>query len=188
MRFCCPCRWAVARSRKNHRREAGETRTKDCGRTARLGRIGAGRRIWTLRCAPIRACARDRRESGRSRPAYESISVEDTVQEDVLLAVTEPMIRRLAEKLWSASRKESRTARTVLLKLKTSEFRILIRSHTPDSPPFFLQRTDGNRLKVARTSGSRSTSTLPACGCRSEQFSRSGRYRGTAGAFRVKAC
>ena len=35
-----------------------------------------------------------------------SISVEDTFQEDVLLPETEPMIRRLAEKLWSALRKE----------------------------------------------------------------------------------
>ena len=45
------------------------------------------------------------------------------------------MIRHLAEKLWSASRKESRLARTVVLKLKTSEFKILTRSHTPDFPP-----------------------------------------------------
>ena len=45
------------------------------------------------------------------------------------------MIRHLAEKLWSASRKESRLARTVVLKLKTSEFNILTRSHTPDFPP-----------------------------------------------------
>jgi DNA polymerase-4 len=45
------------------------------------------------------------------------------------------MIRRLSEKTWSASRKESRTARTVVLKLKTSEFHILTRSHTPTSPP-----------------------------------------------------
>jgi len=37
-----------------------------------------------------------------------SISVEDTFEQDVLLAETEPMIRHLAEKLWSASRKESR--------------------------------------------------------------------------------
>ena len=41
-----------------------------------------------------------------------SISVEDTFEQDVLLAETEPTIRRLAEKLWSASRKESRAART----------------------------------------------------------------------------
>ncbi len=44
------------------------------------------------------------------------------------------MIQRLAEKLWAASRKESRVARTVVLKLKTSEFKILTRSHTPGSP------------------------------------------------------
>jgi DNA polymerase-4 len=67
--------------------------------------------------------------------ATQSISVEDTFEQDVLLAETEPMIRRLAEKLWSASRKESRLARTVVLKMKTSEFKILTRSHTPDTPP-----------------------------------------------------
>ena len=65
----------------------------------------------------------------------QSISVEDTFEQDVLLAETEPMIRRLAEKLWSASRKESRTARTVVLKMKTSEFKVLTRSYTPGSPP-----------------------------------------------------
>ena len=47
----------------------------------------------------------------------QSISVEDTFEHDVPLAETEPMIRRLAEKLWSASRKESRVARTVVLKM-----------------------------------------------------------------------
>jgi DNA polymerase-4 len=65
----------------------------------------------------------------------QSISVEDTLEQDVPLTDTEPMIRRLAEKLWSASRKEKRIARTVVLKLKTSEFKILTRSHTPHSPP-----------------------------------------------------
>src|SRR5580700_1260736 len=65
----------------------------------------------------------------------QSISVEDTFEQDVPLSETEPMIRRLAGKLWSASRKESRIARTVVLKLKTSQFKILTRSHTPDSPP-----------------------------------------------------
>jgi DNA polymerase-4 len=63
----------------------------------------------------------------------QSISVEDTFESDVLLAETEPVIRRLAEKLWSASRQESRIARTIVLKLKTSEFKILTRSHTPNS-------------------------------------------------------
>jgi hypothetical protein len=41
----------------------------------------------------------------------------------------------LAEKLWSASSKEARQPRTVVLKLKTKEFKILTRSYTPDHPP-----------------------------------------------------
>jgi DNA polymerase-4 len=65
----------------------------------------------------------------------QSISVEDTFQEDVLLSETEPMIHCLAEKLWSASSKEARQPRTVVLKLKTKEFKILTRSYTPDHPP-----------------------------------------------------
>ncbi len=64
-----------------------------------------------------------------------SISAEDTFESDMPLAETEPLIRRLAEKAWSASRKESRVARTVVLKLKTSQFRILTRSLTPALPP-----------------------------------------------------
>src|SRR5262249_30563364 len=77
-----------------------------------------------------------------------SISVEDTFQEDVVLAETEPMIRRLAEKLWSASRKESRIARTVVLKLKTSEFKILTRSHTPSVPPSSCEELTAIALKL----------------------------------------
>jgi DNA polymerase-4 len=69
-----------------------------------------------------------------ARPT-KSISAEDTFEHDVPIAETEPMIRRLAEKVWAASRNESRIARTVVLKLKTSEFKILTRSHTPSSPP-----------------------------------------------------
>ena len=65
----------------------------------------------------------------------QSISAEDTFEQDVLLGDTEPIIRRLAEKVWLASRKESRIARTVVLKLKTSEFKILTRSNTAGSPP-----------------------------------------------------
>ena len=69
-----------------------------------------------------------------NRPT-QSISAEDTFEQDVLLAETEPMIRRLAEKTWEASRRESRIARTVVLKLKTAEFQVLTRSETPVSPP-----------------------------------------------------
>jgi DNA polymerase IV len=64
-----------------------------------------------------------------------SISAEDTFETDVPLSETEAIIRRLAEKVWAASRKEARIARTVVLKLKTSDFNILTRSHTPLTPP-----------------------------------------------------
>jgi len=64
-----------------------------------------------------------------------SISAEDTFERDVFLTEMEPMIRKLAEHTWTVSRKESRVARTVVLKLKTSEFKTLTRSHTPQSPP-----------------------------------------------------
>jgi DNA polymerase-4 len=64
----------------------------------------------------------------------QSISAEDTFERDVPLSEIEPMIRRLAEHTWAASRKESRIARTVVLKLKTGDFKILTRSHTPPSP------------------------------------------------------
>lgn len=69
-----------------------------------------------------------------NRPT-QSISAEDTFENDVLLRETEPMIRRLAEKVWLASRKESRIPRTIVLKLKTAQFSILTRSHTPNTAP-----------------------------------------------------
>jgi DNA polymerase IV len=58
------------------------------------------------------------------------------------------MIRRLAEKLWSASRKEARIARTVVLKLKTSEFKILTRSLTPNSRPSSCEELTEVALKL----------------------------------------
>jgi DNA polymerase-4 len=76
----------------------------------------------------------DNSEIVPDRPT-QSISAEDTFEQDVFLAEMEPMIRKLAEHTWAASHEESRIARTVVLKLKTSEFKILTRSHTPRSPP-----------------------------------------------------
>jgi DNA polymerase-4 len=104
-----------------------------------LGRYGV--RLYEL------ARGIDDSEVVPNRPT-QSMSVEDTFEKDVLLLETEPMIRRLAEKLWSASRKEPRTARTVVLKLKTSEFKILTRSHTPDSPPSSCEELTDIALKL----------------------------------------
>lgn len=92
----------------------------------RFGRYGA--RLYEL------ARGIDKSEVIPNRPT-QSISAEDTFECDVPLTETEPMIRKLAEKTWSASRNELRIARTVVLKLKTSDFKILTRSHTPGSPP-----------------------------------------------------
>jgi DNA polymerase IV len=64
-----------------------------------------------------------------------SISAEDTFAVDVALSDTGDVILRLAERVWAASRKETRVPRTVVLKLKTAEFQILTRSLTPAVPP-----------------------------------------------------
>jgi DNA polymerase IV len=63
------------------------------------------------------------------------ISKEDTFETDIPLADTAPVIRALAEKVWTASRNNVRAARTIVLKLKTKEFSTLTRSRTPITPP-----------------------------------------------------
>jgi DNA polymerase-4 len=92
----------------------------------RFGRYGV--RLYEL------ARGIDNSEVIPDRPT-QSVSTEDTFEQDLAISEIEPMIRRLAEKTWSASRGELRVARTVVLKLKTSEFKILTRSHTPCTPP-----------------------------------------------------
>src|SRR5271154_1888561 len=105
----------------------GDLKTKDLATLeARFGRYGL--RLYQL------ARGIDHSPVVPDRPT-KSISAEDTFAQDVPLTEIEPMILRLAEKVWTASRKESRIARTVVLKLKTSDFNILTRSHTPPLPP-----------------------------------------------------
>jgi DNA polymerase-4 len=77
------------------------------------------------------------------RPTMQ-ISAEDTFAEDLRLHELEPHIRRLAEKAWAGYLREladphGRLARTVVLKLKTRDFRILTRSLTPPERPASLQ-------------------------------------------------
>jgi DNA polymerase-4 len=69
----------------------------------------------------------------------QSISSEDTFAEDLLLEDLAPAIVQLAEKTWQATRKTDRVGHTVVLKLKTSQFRIITRSFTPESPPGSLE-------------------------------------------------
>jgi DNA polymerase IV len=77
-----------------------------------------------------------------------SISAEDTFERDIALAETEEAIRRLAEKVWIASRKETRIPRTVVLKLKTAEFKILTRSLTPTEPVSSCEELTGIALSL----------------------------------------
>ena len=76
----------------------------------------------------------DERAVTPDQPA-QSISTEDTLAQDLTLAELEPLIRTLAARTWAASRKTARIGRTVVLKLKTADFHILTRSHTPPTPP-----------------------------------------------------
>ncbi len=87
-----------------------------------------GRRLYEL------ARGLDNNEVVPNRPT-KSISAEDTLERDVPLSETTALIQRLAEKVWIGSRKDARIARTVVLKLKTAEFNIFTRSHTPSVPP-----------------------------------------------------
>jgi DNA polymerase IV len=64
-----------------------------------------------------------------------SISAEDTFERDIPLVQTEPLIRKLAEKVWFSSRQNQRMARTIVLKLKTKEFETMTRSLTPPVMP-----------------------------------------------------
>jgi DNA polymerase-4 len=102
----------------------------------RFGRYG--RRLSEL------ALGIDERAVNPDQPV-QSISAEDTFARDVPLSEIEPMIRALAAKTWAASRKTERIGRTVVLKLKTSDFHILTRSHTPPAPP----QTEAEFVEIA---------------------------------------
>lgn len=91
-----------------------------------------GRRLYEL------ARGQDASPVAPNRPT-QSISAEDTFMEDLPLEATEAAIRRLAEKVWLAARREPRLARTLVLKLKTSEFKVLTRSLTPEEFPATMQ-------------------------------------------------
>ncbi|WP_423821063.1 DNA polymerase IV [Salinisphaera sp. SPP-AMP-43] len=72
----------------------------------------------------------------KSHRVAAQISAEDTLSQDLLLSELAPHIQRLADKTWNNyQRKASRVARTIVLKLKTSDFQTLTRSYTPLAPP-----------------------------------------------------
>lgn len=105
----------------------GQLRQRDVHELeARFGRYG--RRLHEL------SLGIDEHPVTPDRPV-QSVSAEDTLAEDAPLEALEPLIRTLADKVWAASRKVDRVGRTVVLKLKTREFRLLTRSLTPPQRP-----------------------------------------------------
>ncbi len=120
---------------------------------ARLEELGV-RTVGELRALPLealqarfgsygaslyrRARGIDERPVQPDQPV-QSVSAEDTFAQDLPLRELAPHVRKLAEKAWDATRKTPRVGRTVVLKLKTAQFRILTRSLTPDAPPASLE-------------------------------------------------
>ncbi|WP_027079000.1 DNA polymerase IV [Luteimonas mephitis] len=95
----------------------------------------------------LRARGIDERPVQPDQPV-QSISAEDTFERDLQLYEFEGDIRRLAEKTWLATRRTQRVGRTVVLKLKTAQFRILTRSFTPEVPPASLEELTSIALSL----------------------------------------
>jgi DNA polymerase-4 len=92
----------------------------------RFGRFGP--RLWEL------AHGIDERPV-EPRQEIKSISAEDTFPEDLALDALGPALDRAAERVWAAAERKGKVGRTVTLKLKTAEFRVLTRRLTPPAPP-----------------------------------------------------
>jgi DNA polymerase-4 len=98
-----------------------------------------GRRLHELSCGVDESPVVSERQTVQ-------VSAEDTFASDVLLRETEPTLRHLAGKVWEAAKKEhGRVGRTVVLKLKTSDFQVVSRSLTPPVPP----ATPGEFARIA---------------------------------------
>lgn len=94
------------------------------GAEALSGRFGRwGRRLHEL------SLGMDDHPVTPERPHLQ-ISSEDTFASDLPLLEVVPRLAPLAQQVWRSALKAGRMGRTVVLKLKTAEFRILTRSHT----------------------------------------------------------
>lgn len=108
-------------------RLVGDLRT--CGAAELQSHFGS----WGLRLHQL-SQGQDERPVEPERPC-QSVSSEDTFAEDLPITELEAAIRELAQRTWTAARRRGRSARTVVLKLKTSDFRLLTRSLSPPHPP-----------------------------------------------------
>ena len=153
MNSYCPAGFTPAWRWQSDRKEAAAAWHPDGRASARCGFSGtrsALRMIWHASDEFARGI--DQSEVVPNRPT-KSISAEDTFEHDVLLAETEPTIRRLAERIWAAAGNESRIGRTVVLKLKTCDFYILTRSCTPSELPASCEEVTNIALSLRERVG-----------------------------------
>jgi DNA polymerase-4 len=78
----------------------------------------------------------------------QSISSERTFETDLPLTALAPALVETAAQVWNAARRSDRIGRTVVVKLKTREFRLLTRSHTPPLPPQSAQDLTRHALSL----------------------------------------
>ena len=105
----------------------------------RFGRFGE--RLYTL------ALGEDQHSVEPDRP-LQQVSVEQTLESDLFLSELTPIVRETAAKAWLAAQKSGRAGRTVVLKLKTADFRTLTRSATPHVAPNSAQDIIGLALAL----------------------------------------
>ena len=105
----------------------------------RFGRFGP--RLWEL------ARGIDEHPVEPSRPV-KSVSSEDTFPEDLPLEALAPALTEAALRVWEAARRRARTGRTVTVKLKTADFRILTRRATPPRPPASAEELAGIAISL----------------------------------------
>lgn len=126
---------------------------RDLGAEALMARFGRwGRRLHEL------SLGIDEHPVEPERPSLQ-ISAEDTFAVDLDLDAIGAELEPLARKVWAAAQRSQRIGRTVVLKLKTTDFRILTRSLSPDSPPASWQEllaiASALRTRVELPSGTR---------------------------------
>jgi DNA polymerase-4 len=92
----------------------------------RFGRFGP--RLWELAHGVDEHPVEPRQE-------VKSISSEDTFPEDLALDALGSALDEAARRTWEAAQRKGKRARTVTLKLKTAEFKVLTRRVTPPVPP-----------------------------------------------------
>lgn len=105
----------------------------------RFGRFGV--RLYNL------ARGVDHNEVRPDRPV-KSISAEQTFEHDLALGELVAPTQAAAERTWAAAAKSDREGRTVVLKLKTSEFQTVSRSITPTTRPNSLDELTHYALEL----------------------------------------